>query len=235
MKLQLPAAVTKHMTPRNFVALLGLCVLLAIVLVICYLQKPPPAVVQSPPETKVVEKVVYAKNPTPLPPPPAPPPPALDPTPPPVPSAEPEPPLAATMSVATMLAPGVWDGVWRRKGYPLPMFRLSQSGDSVAGTCAANWSAVVPFRDGVASGDSAEFVVDDQVFRVHVRMTMLGDGQAKVEQWVTDEDWETSLERASRAARTPQQALLARLKLELDAKKFRKPLTVGVFMRQSGE
>ena len=180
MKLQLPAAVTKHMTPRNFVALLGLCVLLAIVLVICYLQKPPPAVVQSPPETKVVEKVVYAKNPTPLPPPPAPPPPALDPTPPPVPSAEPEPPLAATMSVATMSGPG---GVGRglaEEGLPFADVPAEPIGRFGRGDVCANWSAVVPFRDGVASGDGAEFVVDDQVFRVHVRITMLGDGQAKV-------------------------------------------------------
>ena len=231
MKLKLPPALTKHMTPRNFaVALLGLCVLLAIVLVICCFRKPPPAVVESPPEIKVVEKVVYTEKPTPLPPPPAPPPSIPAPTPLPAP-----PPLPPEPPPATIEAPGVWDGIWRRKDYPLPMFHLSQSGDAVAGTCAPNWGSVLPFRDGAASSDSAEFIVDDRVFFVHIRMTMLGGDKAKVEQWVADEDWETSLERAIRAARTPQQALLARLKLEVDAKKFRKPMMVGIFMRQPVE
>ena len=117
---------------------------------------------------------------------------------------------ASPPPMAAIQATGVWDGVWRRKKYPLPMFRLNPSGDAVAGTCVPNWGTVVQFRDGAVTGDALEFVVDDQVFRVHVRMTRVGDDKAKVEQWVTDADWETSLERAMRAARTPQQARLAR-------------------------
>ena len=36
-----------------------------------------------------------------------------------------------------------------------------------------------------------------------------------------------------RAVRTPQQAVLARAKLERDARKFRKPVMVGIFTRQA--
>jgi len=198
----------------------------AAVMVIYHFRSPSPVVVQSPPEIKVVEKekVVYTPAPTPTPPPP-PPPPAPAPPPP----VEPPPPTV------TIQVPGVWDGVWRRKEYPLPMFRLNQSGNAVAGTCAPNWSAVLPFRDGVMSGDSIEFVVDNQIFFVHVRMTMVGDDKAKVMQWVSDEDWETSLERAMRAVRTPQQAVVARAILGQNARKFRKPVPVGIFTRQAAE
>ena len=199
----------------------------AAALVIFHLRPPPPLVVQTPPETKVVQKVVYVPQarPDPSPPPPSAP---L--------AAPPEPqPQPAAPPVAAIQATGVWDGVWRQKKHPLPMFRLNPSGDAVAGTCVPNWGTVVPFRGGAVTGDALEFVVDDQVFRVHVRMTMVGDDKAKVEQWVTDADWETSLERANKAARTPQQALLARAKLEVDAKKFRKPATLGIFTRQAGE
>ena len=85
------------------------------------------------------------------------------------------------------------------------------------------------------SGDAVEFVVDDQVFRVHVRMTMEGQDRAKAWQYVTDEDWAVGLERALRLVKTPQQAAIARVKLERDAQRFRKPVLVGIFTRQSGE
>ncbi len=218
---------------RTFLAAIGCTLAIGVaaaLVMIFHLRPPAPVVVQSPPETKEVVKVVYAQNPTPSPPPPPPAPAPEAPAAPP-PEEPVAPPPAATVPVS-----GVWDGVWRRKEYPLPMFRLmSQSGDVVAGTCSPNWLTVVPFQGGVADSDSAEFVVDDQVFRVHVRMTMVGDDKAKVEQFVTDDDWETSLERAMKTARTPQQAAIARAKLERDAQRFRKPVTVGIFTRQSGE
>jgi hypothetical protein len=200
----------------------------AAVLAIFHFRAPESVVMQSPPEIKVVEKVVHVTDPRPAPPPvvvlpPPPPPPVVAPPPPP-------PPPAARIEVKE-----VWNGIWRRKESPLPMFKLSQSGDSVAGTCAPNWSAVLPISGGSATEKTAEFVVDDQVFRVHVRMTMTGENEATVEQCVTDEDWAASLVRAMQAVRTPQQALLARAKLEMDARKFRKPVKVGTFARGPGE
>jgi hypothetical protein len=187
---------------------------------ILHLRKPPapaPVVIESPPEIRVVEK-------------PAPPPqvivkevrvtvPAPAPPPPPV-------------QLAT--ANPVWDGVWRRRGNPLPMVRLKQLGQSVTGEIAPNWSAVLPFRDGCVVGDSVEFVADDGVFRKHFRMTLVGEDTAKLESLVTDDDWLTSLARANKAARTPQQALVLRLMLEHNAKEMRKPITVGTFTRSAG-
>ena len=206
---------------------LGMAAALA---VIFHLRPPPPVVVQSPPEIKEVSKVVYVPAPAPAAPAPAPAPvatPASDPVPPPPPETPPYQPEPV---------PGVWNGVWRRKNYPLPMFRLmSRSDNMVVGTCAPNWGTVLPFSVGAATQDAVEFVVDDQVFRVHVRMTMVGEEKAKVEQWVTDDDWAVSLERALRLVKTPQQAAIARAKLERDAQRFRKPVTVGIFTRQSGE
>lgn len=194
-------------------------------LVIFHFRAPPPEVIEHPPEIRVVEqpapppKVVIREVPVPAPPV----------VPPRVAPAAPAP--AASQLIEPVKA---WEGVWRRKEYPLPMFRLMQAGTQVSGTCAPNWQAIVPVRDGSAMGDTLEFTVDDQVFRLHVRMTLVGDDQAKVEQWVTDEDWMASLQRAGKAARTPQQAILARAILEQNAGKFRKPVTVGIFTRQEG-
>ena len=165
---------------------------------------------------KVVEKVVYKTEPAP----------------PPLPEPPPEPPPPPPPQEETIQVKGVWDGVWRRNDNPLPMVRVKQSGDAVAGTFAAKWGAVLPFNDGAADGDNLVFVVDDQMFRVHLRMTMLGDAKAKVEQWVSDSDWEISLERAIKTVRTPQQAAVVRAILERNARKYRKPVLIGIFSRQ---
>jgi hypothetical protein len=85
------------------------------------------------------------------------------------------------------------------------------------------------------SGDALEFVVDDALSRVHIRMALDGQDKAKVEQWVTDEDWMASLERANKAAKTRQQALVLRTALQQNARKFRKPVVIGVFTRQSAD
>jgi hypothetical protein len=176
---------------------------------------PPPVVIDHPPEVRVVEKPapppqVIIKE-VPIPAPSLPPPPLPQPT------------------VTT-----VWGGVWRTNEYPLPMFRINQSGALVDGTYAPpNWGSPLSFRNGLVIGDTLEFVVEDQVFRAHFRMSMVGDSKAKVEEWVSDEDWMTSLERANKAARTPQQALQARAILEENAKRLRKPVTVGIFGRQA--
>jgi hypothetical protein len=202
----------------------------AALLVIYHLQPPPPMVVRTPPETKVVEKVVYVPKAAPvapvLPSPPIVELPRL------VPVAPPsfDPPTAPKVT-----ATGVWDGVWRRKEAPLPMFRLHQEEDGVGGTCATNWGAIVPLHGVGVTGDALEFVVDDVVSRVHIRMALDGQDKAKVEQWVMDDDWMTSLERANKTAKTPQQALLLKAALQQNARKFRKPVMIGVFTRQSGE
>ena len=44
------------------------------------------------------------------------------------------------------------------------------------------------------------------MFLWHFRSTMTRLNEAKVEMWVSADDWETSLERANRVVRTPQQA-----------------------------
>jgi hypothetical protein len=222
----------KEQRGRMFSVTVGLTLVIGVaaaILAIWHFSPPPPVVVQTPPETKVVEKVVYVPKAAPVAP-------AL----PPAPIVElphlvpvalpPEPP-----TVAKIAATGVWDGVWRRKESPLPMFRLHQEDNAVAGTCAANWGPAVPLHGCGVTEDALEFVVDDVVSRVHIRMALDGQGKAKVEQWVTDDDWMTSLERANKTAKTPQQAHLVKVALQQNARKFRKPVLIGVFNRQLGE
>src|SRR5206468_5152531 len=109
------------------------------------------------------------------------------------------------------------------------MFELNQAGNSIVGKYAPNWSGVYPFRDGTIADNTVEFVVTDQVFRAHFRMTMLGPDRARVEGWGTDEDWLSGLANANRMVRTRQQALLARMILT-DAAKRRKPTSQGIFV-----
>jgi hypothetical protein len=189
------------------------------------LRAPAPVVIKPPPEVRVVEKpppppkVIIKGVPAPA---PAPPPPPVAPPPPPPP---PE---------AVLEAKPVRDGVWRGKEHPLPMVQLRLSGESVAGTLAPDWSAVLPFCDGKVAGDAVEVAVDNGVFRTHFRMSLVDDGRAKLEAWVTDEDWMASLARANKLARPPRQAVVARRKLEHNARRLRKPKAVGTFLRGAG-
>ena len=77
-----------------------------------------------------------------------------------------------------------------------------------------------------------EFAVDDGVFRVHFRMVRIGEFGAEVEAWITADDWAESLIRANKIVRTPQQALLARLIMEKNAKNLGEPKIVGTFWRR---
>ena len=217
---------------RMFSATVGLTLFIGVaaaILAIWHFSPPPPVVIQTPPETKVVEKekLVYVPKPvaTVIPPAPIVELPRLVP-------AAPEPPPESP-TVAKIAAAGVWDGCWRRKESPLPMFRLHQEDSSVAGTCAANWGDISPLHAVGVSGDALEFIVDDVLSRVHIRMALDGQGKAKVEQWVTDDDWLTSLERANKTVKTPQQARVVRAALQQNARKFRKPVEIGVFTRES--
>ena len=64
---------------------------------------------------------------------------------------------------------------------------------------------------------------------------MEGQDKAKVWEQVTDNDWAVESGAGVRVVKTPRQAALARAKLERDAQRFRKPVTVGIFTRQAGE
>ncbi len=172
----------------------------------------PAQIIKSEPEIRYVEK------PAPVPPPVAPKPP------------RPAPPPPAAKIVAVR---AVWDGVWRREKYPLPMIRLYQAGNSIEGNYAPNWSGVYSFRNGWMGSNTVVFVVVDRVFRTHFRMTILGPDKAMVECCVTDEDWLIALANANKMVRTPLQALEARMILEEMAKGIGKPVNLGVFVRGS--
>jgi hypothetical protein len=198
----------------------------AAVLLILHMRQPAPVVVKTPPETKVVERIVHVPAPATPPAPPAPPP-VLPPEP------KPEPNPVETRMLSTVpKEKNVWEGGWRWNESPLPMFKVSQDGDGLAGTCAANWGTVVAWRNGVVTGNVLEFVVDEDISRVHVRMTMTAEGKSKVEQWVTDNDWMVSLERANKGAKTPLQRRAIKAALLQNAQKFRKPVVIGIFTRQ---
>jgi hypothetical protein len=202
----------------------------AAVWVINQMQPPPPVVIETPPQIKVVEKKVYIHPDLVVSP-------VVElPKTPELSTAPPEPmDPPAEPTTAKLVPTGVWDGVWRRSESPLPMFKLNQEGDGVAGTCAANWGAIVPVHGSSSKEDSLQFVVDDVVFRIHIRMTMEGQDRAKVVQWCTNDDWMTSLERANKKARTPQQARTLKTALRENAGKFRKPVTIGIFTRQPAD
>jgi hypothetical protein len=150
---------------------------------------------------------------------PAPVPPSLTPSAPPLPTDNPE------------AVPLVWDGIWRRPNYPLPMFQFEQSGEAVAGTYVPNWAEICYFSGGKAAAGRVEFVVADQLFRVHFRLVMVGDDRAEAVGWVTDEDWFAAFGNANRKAMTPQQAALARLVLENMGRQTGKRISLGIFVR----
>ena len=146
---------------------------------------PPPVVVERPPKIevrrepaptpRVITRYVRVEPPAPPPPPPR---------------------------VEKPIAPSIWDGVWRRRKYALPMLQLKQMGSRVTGVYAPDWSGPLPFGDGKVDGDSVEFTVGDPIFRLHVRISMMRTDTATLQVWITDEDWLASLAKANRRVRT---------------------------------
>ncbi len=171
----------------------------------------PPVVIEQAPQVQFIEKAVAPQHSQ-------------------LTSAEPSPPPAPPPADSPAL-PGDWDGIWRRERYPLPMIQLSQSGERTAGNFAPNWSGIYPFRNGKVVGESVEFAVADEVFRMHFRLTMIGPDTAEAVSWVTDEDWLVGFANSTKKARTPQQAIIARLALEDMGKRLGKPMSLGVFVR----
>ncbi len=181
---------------------------------------PRPVIVESSPVVQVVEKEVVRLVEKVAPPP------AKEPPPPPV-----APPEATPPPLLTEAMDSNWRGVWRRKESPLPMVKVSASALSASGVFAPDMTAVLPFRDGQVLGENLEFTVQNEVFRTHFRMTLVGPDKAKMVCWITNEDWLAALVKAKARARTPQQAVILRAILENNAKMLGKPYTVGVFMR----
>ena len=195
------------------------------VLLIVHMRQPKPVVIEKPPViiekppviiekpvTKTVEKVVRVEVPPP--------------------------PVSGTNKTEERTLTTVpkekseWKGIWRRKETPLPMFKVGQDGQE--GTCAANWGTIVGWKAASVAADALEFVVDEDIIRaMPLRMTMTGKGKAKVEQWVTDDDWMTSLQRANRGAKTPQQRQAIKMTLLMNARRYRKPVVIGIFIRQA--
>lgn len=177
---------------------------------------PEPVVIKPPPETVIVEKPAPAPRLEPI---------KLPPPPPPLPPPPPPPPakIEAVMSV--------WDGVWRKAKYPMPMFELHGFGDSVDGKYAPNWSGVYPIQDATIIGDTVEFTVEDQILRAHFRMTMRGPDKAIVEGWNTEEDILAGVEKANRMRLSRQQALVVRIVLEGAASRKGQPMSLGIFVR----
>jgi hypothetical protein len=190
----------------------------AAVLLIVHMRQPAPVVIQTPPEIKVVDRVVHVPAPTPPAPPPVPPPVFV------APKTE-----ERTLSTVPK-EESAWKGVWRRKESPLPMFKMNEDGQE--GTCAANWGTIVARKAASVAADALEFVVDEEIIRAHVRMKLTAPGKAKVEQWVTDDDWMTSLQRANKGNKTPLQRKAIKDVLLINARKYRKPVVIGIFIRQ---
>jgi hypothetical protein len=197
----------------------------AAVLLIVHMQQPAPVVIKTPVDRIIRVPVPAVPVPAPLPPPPPPPPPVVV-------AAPPPPPVERVLSTVPK-EKSVLEGVWRRKESPLPMFKVSEDGQE--GTCAANWGTIVPWRNGSANGDVLEFVVDEEIIRAHVRMTLTAPGKARVEQWVTDNDWMVSLQRANKGAKTPLQRKAIKTELLQNATKYRKPVVIGIFIRQPAD
>jgi hypothetical protein len=111
----------KEKRGRMFSATVGLTLFIGVsaaILAIWHFSPPPPVVVETPPEVKVVEreKVVYVPKAAPAPPVAGP---VAE-----LPRLVPAEPPAERVVVAKIASSGMWDGCWRRKESPLPMFRL---------------------------------------------------------------------------------------------------------------
>jgi len=127
--------------------------------------------------------------------------------------------------------PGPWDGSWKLPGRSLPMFKIQQTGSTFAGVCAT-WADTYPFSGGeLRDGKLVFAVTDKQLMRVHFRMEMLRNGDARVESWMTPEDVLAMLAKARELPKTPQQADALRRFIAREIKRLGKPIPQGIFRR----
>jgi hypothetical protein len=120
-----------------------------------------------------------------------------------------------------------WDGAWRMAGTPLPVFELTQAGDSVSGT----YTPVAPahayrFADGSVTDTEVNFIVE--TFRrlpVSFRFTLLPGGDAQVEQMQKSEDIRKLFDQPL--------SILEKLQLNRDLADAGKFLKVGTFQRMA--
>lgn len=125
-----------------------------------------------------------------------------------------------------------WEGIWRPRNAPLPMFRLKQARGTVIGVYAPVSGAVLQLRGGREVGNAVEVAVDDCQFRVHFRLTVIDSTSVSAAGFITDEDWLISLQRANwKVKMMPQQAFEVRRQLEEYIALKGKPVSIGVLHR----
>jgi hypothetical protein len=82
------------------------------------------------------------------------------------------------------------------------------------------------------SDDELQFVVEDGIVRTHFKLMKSGD-RARLEQWITENDWVESFKRANMAAKNPHLALTYRQILEKNAYLRGNHVNAGVYSRSS--
>jgi hypothetical protein len=155
----------------------------------------------------------------------------------PAPVAPTPPPTPMPVPKIETVMPGPFDGSWQRADSKLPLFVLKQSGMAVSGAYApANWAGAFGFKDGKIVEGCAEFAVADHLQqRLHFRFRLVAADQAEVAAWLTPEDALVMLNAAVKLARTPQQAVILRYRLEHEFQRLCEPRDLGTFYRLPDE
>jgi hypothetical protein len=130
---------------------------------------------------------------------------------------------------------GRWIGCWRMGKNPLPMIEIApmKGNNAVEGRFAPTWGGAYHFKSNVLTvgSNSIEFKVGDQMWMVHLRMTLTEDNTAVVEGFVDAAEWLTMMENANRQGGNVQLLLAKRIELEAMSKKLGQMVEIGKFKR----
>lgn len=155
----------------------------------------------------------------------------------PPPAPRPAPPKApAQARIRAEIVSGPFDGVWKYPGKAVPIIEVKNSGATPSGTYVApTWSGPFPLTDAVVRNNVMEFVVSDEVDRMHVRLTLLKSRECKVEVWRAPEDLVKMVAHYNKPGvlKSVQQVAAIRTMLEQEGKRTGKAVGWGVFKRSS--
>jgi hypothetical protein len=192
----------------------------AFVAMVMWWLKPAPQAVNAQPEVKIVERIVERPSTER---------PQIQPFSPPM-ASQPVAPPAPRVAVEKR-PPSKWEGKWQIPDRPLPLFQITQAGDSLMGKyyAAPSIPGAVPspceFTDGQVNGDEATFTVQDKAQRFYVRMRLRGSGVAVIESM-------QKIEEIMEVLQNPRVNMMERYQLQGAIRTANKWLPAGMFRRE---